>query len=162
MKKIRLTFLLFFVFVSGIHSIDTDKARKAISEYSYINQYSYAPLLADYGFTEEQVKAWIVTGTYIGWYLQQLFPLLNGYGEANPDIAITTIQNTGLQIGELSKQDMVNIERFIRDMSEAAIKIRGIALAERVKQQQIASENVQKLSKKCRTFLSRNQSFFNS
>jgi hypothetical protein len=138
--------LLFFVFISVIHSIDTDKARKAIAEYSYINQYSYASLLADYGFTEKQIKAWTATGTYIGWYLQQLSPLLNGYGEANPDMAITTIRNTGLQSGELSKKDVANIERFILDMAEAAIKMKNIALAERGKQQQLASENAQKLS----------------
>jgi hypothetical protein len=68
MRKLRLSFLLFFVFVSVIHSIDTDKARKAIEEYSYINQYSHTSLLVDYGFTEKQIKAWTVTGTYIGWY----------------------------------------------------------------------------------------------
>jgi hypothetical protein len=78
--------------------------------------------------------------------IQQLSPLLNGYGEATPNMAITTIRNTGLQSGELSKQDVTNIERFIRDMAEAAIKMRDIALAERGKQQQLASENAQKLS----------------
>lgn len=131
MKKTIGVICLFLFSVSLAYSIDTEKARKAIAEYSYLNTYSYIPVLVDYGFTERQIKSWVVTGTYLGWYLQQLAPLLTGYGTPNPDIAITTIQNTGAAVGELSARDMANMERFIRDMADAAMQLRDAALAER-------------------------------
>jgi hypothetical protein len=41
-----------------------------------------------------------------------------------------TIRNTGLAMGEISIEDMVKIDQFIKDMADIAIQIRDIVKAE--------------------------------
>jgi hypothetical protein len=128
--KRAIAILVMLVLSVSVYSLDIEKARKAIIEYTPTNP-SYISMLTDYGFTEQKMKAWRYTGIYIGWYLQQLAPILNGYGQPNPDMAMTTIRNTGGAMGELSAQELTNMEQFIKDMAEATIQLRDIALAER-------------------------------
>jgi hypothetical protein len=151
MRKIVLVLCTAAVLVTSAYSIDTEKAKKAITEYSYVNRETYIPVLLDYGFTERQLKAWIVAGTYIGFYIQELAGLLDGYGEPNPDRAITTIRNNSVTFGEISARDMDKIALFIKDMTAVAIQLRDTARAEHEAGQRQLAESAQQHAEQQRT-----------
>jgi hypothetical protein len=136
MKKISITACIFLILVGSVYAMDIEQAKKIITDYSYTNRETYIPAILDYGFAEKEVKSWRVTGTFLGSYIQQLANILNGYGEPDPETAITTIRNTGLAMGALSEQNMAQMERFIRDLSTMAIQLRDAARDGRTAQQQ--------------------------
>jgi len=110
------------VLTASAFSIDFEKAEKAIREYSWTKQTTYISVLVDYGFTEEQIKAWRITGVFISNYIGQLQGLLNGYGVANQEMALASIRNNAGK--ELSADDLARVEQFIKDITAVAVKIR--------------------------------------
>jgi hypothetical protein len=104
MKKAIILSFIIIAITFPLYSLDAEKAKKAFAEGEYI------PALMDYGFTEQQIKSWRITASYLRSYFRQ------NSGYTNPTIIITSIKNSCIQLGEITKKDMVKIEQFLQDM----------------------------------------------
>jgi len=104
MKKIVILGCLIFVGVFSVHSLDSEKARKAVMEQDYI------PALMDYGFSEQQIRSWRIIGAHITEYLRQL---RGGFGDRN---TTATVIRSRIQLGEITANDMIKIEQFLADI----------------------------------------------
>lgn len=140
MKKLFLSLCAVLVLTASAFSIDFEKAEKAIREYSWTKQTTYIAVLVDYGFTEEQVKSWRITGVFIGNYIGQLQGILNGYGVANQEMALMSIRNNAGK--ELSADDLAKVEQFIKDITAVAIQLRDNAQAAKAKKDMEIAENL--------------------
>ncbi|GHV79840.1 hypothetical protein AGMMS49944_16310 [Spirochaetia bacterium] len=146
----RHVFLSVFVFcvLFSVHALDLETAKNIITSYDNANKDSYVPALVEYGITERKVRS---TGTYIGIYIQQLKPALNGSAIPSPDMYIGMIKAVNDVSKELSKQDIEKINLFFHDMADATRQLADIAKAEKeAEQQRIAAEAREKQAERQR------------
>jgi hypothetical protein len=108
MKKIVILAFIMIVAAFSIHSLDSEKAKKAVSEGEYI------PALMDYGFTEQQIRSWSTSvGITIRDYLTDL--KRNGRYARGRTLATMELQ-MAVRNREITENDRTKIDLFLEDI----------------------------------------------
>jgi len=106
MKRFIVSGFLLFVLTLSVYSIDAEKARKAVVEQDYVSA------LMDYGFTEQQIRAWDAVGRTIRNYLADL----NRNGRYASRDSTTMMLRMHVINREIAENDMQKIEQFLTDV----------------------------------------------
>jgi hypothetical protein len=152
MRKILLVAAVMFITVFSVFSIDSEKAKIAVSDGLYI------PALIDYGFSEQQISSWAKdVGDTIKNYLKDLKD--RGIYSRGETLASMNLQMS-IKNKQITENDKAKIELFINDIKafwinelkkEEEAKKKKAQSAEEQRQQERSAE-VQKQKQYAQSF----------
>jgi len=145
MKKTIIFGFLLIAVIFTAYSLDPEKARRAVTEQNYI------PALIDYGFTEQQIRAWRTVGSTLTNYLTEL----NRNGRlARRDATSMTLQMCVLN-REITENEKTRIDQFLIDIE--SFWLSELSRADETRRQGVQAAEAQREQDRLRWLLEQEQ-----